>query len=36
MNIKEWAVTKWTELNVAQDRDQLRAFVNSVMNIWVP
>jgi hypothetical protein len=29
----EWDVVDWIDL--AQDRDQRRAFVNTVMNLWV-
>jgi hypothetical protein len=30
----EWEGINWIDL--AQDRDQWRAFVNIVMNLWVP
>jgi hypothetical protein len=30
----EWDGVDWIEL--AQDRNQLRALVNTVMNLWVP
>jgi hypothetical protein len=26
----------WTEIDLAQDRDQWRALVNTIMNLWVP
>jgi hypothetical protein len=29
-----WEVVDW--MHVAQDRDQWRAVVNTVMNLWVP
>jgi hypothetical protein len=31
---KEWDGMDW--INLAQDRDQWRALVNMVMNLWVP
>jgi hypothetical protein len=36
MDLKEtgWDGMYWTDL--AQDRDQCRALVNKVMNLWVP
>jgi hypothetical protein len=36
MNLREigWDGIDWIEL--AQDRDQCRALVNTVMNLWVP
>jgi hypothetical protein len=36
MDLEEtrWGGTDWTDL--AQNRDQWRAFVNMVMNLWVP
>jgi hypothetical protein len=36
MNLKEteWGGMDWTDL--AHDRDQWRALVSMVMNIWVP
>jgi hypothetical protein len=36
MGIREigWGVMEWIDL--AQDRDQWRALVNTVMNLWVP
>jgi hypothetical protein len=30
----EWGEMDW--INLAQDMDQWRAFVNTVMNLWVP
>jgi hypothetical protein len=35
MNLREigWGVMDWIDL--AQDKDQWRALVNTVMNIWV-
>jgi hypothetical protein len=30
----EWDGVDW--IDVAQDRDQLRALVSAVMNLWVP
>jgi hypothetical protein len=35
MNLKEvgWDDVDW--INVAEDRDQWRALVNSVLNLWV-
>jgi hypothetical protein len=30
----EWYGMEWIDL--AQDRDHLRALVNTVMNLWVP
>jgi hypothetical protein len=30
----EWVGMDWIDL--AQDRDQWRAFVNTIMNLWVP
>jgi hypothetical protein len=29
-----WDIVEWT--NMAQDRENLRALVNTVMNLWVP
>jgi hypothetical protein len=36
MDLKEieWEVVDW--IHLAQDRDQYRAPVNTVMNLWVP
>jgi hypothetical protein len=36
MNLKEtgWDGVDW--IDVAQDRDQWRALVNTVLNLWVP
>jgi hypothetical protein len=36
MNFREtgWGVMDWIDL--AQDRDQWRALVKTVMNLWVP
>jgi hypothetical protein len=36
VNLREkgWGGMDWADL--AQDRDQLRALVNTVMNLWVP
>jgi hypothetical protein len=36
MDFKEirWEGVEW--INLAQDRDQWRAVVNAVMNLWVP
>jgi hypothetical protein len=36
MDLREigWEVMDWIDL--AQDRDQLRALMNTVMNLWVP
>jgi hypothetical protein len=36
MNLREigWRGMNWIDL--AEDRDQLRALVNAVMNFWVP
>jgi hypothetical protein len=30
----EWGAMDWIDL--VQDRDQWRTFVNTVMNLWVP
>jgi hypothetical protein len=34
LTVKEWDNIDWIDL--AQDRDQWRVLVNTVMNLWVP
>jgi hypothetical protein len=38
--ILRWIIKKWDGgmdwIDVAEDRDRLRALVNAVMNLWVP
>jgi hypothetical protein len=46
MNMGKWIILKWVLLKIgwdgmdwidlSQDRDQWRTFVNTVMNLWVP
>jgi hypothetical protein len=36
MNLRETGVNGMGWINLAQDRDQWRALVNTVMNHWVP
>jgi hypothetical protein len=36
MNLREIELVSMDWIDLAQDRDQWRALVNTVMNLWVP
>jgi len=36
MNLTEMECESVDWMNLAQDRDQWRALVNTVMNLWIP
>jgi hypothetical protein len=33
---QSWNPIEWDWIDLAQDRDQWRALLNTVMNLWIP